>query len=296
MPFAYFQRLTRRQQAIYLESDGLVTMPLPQAGRLQPVVTALARALEGGDRATTEAAAQRLVAGLARALGAPPVRVTVLAARPHAKWGELHGLYEIARARPGAAADHALDAHRAAEARGGLPHLSPHAPPRDRAPRGLYSAAAGRLLPHPGLLRAGIAPVPSTGHRRGHSHGKPRGADGAHGAHGGRLRGRHQGRVGRRAQQAPGRQELVGQGVAVPRARHRGVLHDPLPDDHGDGRAAVPARRSRPLGDGAPVSEKRRGGGAAGLPCATRRDLEVPPRATAGASGPRRRAPHPRAA
>jgi uncharacterized damage-inducible protein DinB len=94
MPFAYFQRLTRRQQAIYLESDAIVTMPLPQAGRLQPVVTALARALEGGDRATTEAAALRLVAGLARALGAPPVRVTVLAARPHAKWGELHGLYE----------------------------------------------------------------------------------------------------------------------------------------------------------------------------------------------------------
>jgi len=94
MPFAYFNRLTRRQQAIYLESDGILTMPLPQAGRLQPVVTALARALEGGDRLTTEAAAQRLVAGLARALGAPPVRVSVLAARPHARWGELHGLYE----------------------------------------------------------------------------------------------------------------------------------------------------------------------------------------------------------
>jgi uncharacterized damage-inducible protein DinB len=69
-------------------------MPLPQAPRLQPLVTALARALEGGDRAATEAAAQRLVSGLAAALGAPPVRVKVLAARPHADWGELHGLYE----------------------------------------------------------------------------------------------------------------------------------------------------------------------------------------------------------
>jgi uncharacterized damage-inducible protein DinB len=94
MPFAYFKRLTRRQQAIYLESDGIVTMPLPQAPRLQPLVTALARALEGGDRAQTESAAQRLGLGLARALGAPPVRVKVLAARPHAGWGELHGLYE----------------------------------------------------------------------------------------------------------------------------------------------------------------------------------------------------------
>jgi uncharacterized damage-inducible protein DinB len=97
MPFAYFERLTRRQQAIYLESDGIVTMPLPQAPRVQPLVTALARALESGDRAQTESAAQRLVAGLARALGAPPARVKVLAARPHAGWGELHGLYETPR-------------------------------------------------------------------------------------------------------------------------------------------------------------------------------------------------------
>jgi uncharacterized damage-inducible protein DinB len=37
---------------------------------------------------------------MARALGLPPVRVMVLAARPHAKWGELHGLYETAN-RPG---------------------------------------------------------------------------------------------------------------------------------------------------------------------------------------------------
>jgi hypothetical protein len=94
MPFAYFNRLTRRQQAIYLESDGIVTVPLPQAPRLRPLVTALARALDSGDRAHTESAAQRLVLGLAAALGAPPARVKVLAARPHAGWGELHGLYE----------------------------------------------------------------------------------------------------------------------------------------------------------------------------------------------------------
>lgn len=94
MPFAYFNRLTRRQQAIYLESDGIVTVPLPQAPRLQPLVTALARALDSGDRAHTQSAAQRLVLGLAAALGAPPARVKVLAARPHAGWGELHGLYE----------------------------------------------------------------------------------------------------------------------------------------------------------------------------------------------------------
>jgi uncharacterized damage-inducible protein DinB len=97
MPFAYFTLLTRQQQGIYLESDGITTMPLPEAPRLQPLVTALARGLESGERALTESVAQRLVLGLVRALGAPPVRVKVLATRPHAGWGELHGLYETPR-------------------------------------------------------------------------------------------------------------------------------------------------------------------------------------------------------
>ena len=58
----------------------------------------LARALETGARAAaTEAATQRLASGLARALDLPPVCVKVLAARPHARWGELHGLYETTR-------------------------------------------------------------------------------------------------------------------------------------------------------------------------------------------------------
>ena len=97
MPFAYFERLTRRQQAIYLRSDAVATMPLGRPERLRPLVTELARALESGDRRLTESATQLLATGLARALGVPPVRVKVLAARPHARWGELHGLYETAR-------------------------------------------------------------------------------------------------------------------------------------------------------------------------------------------------------
>ena len=99
MPFAYFARLTRRQQAIYLRSDAIATMPLPRPDTLWPLVGELARALESGDRRLTESATQRLAAGLARALGAPPVRVKVLAARPHAGWGELHGLYETGNRR-----------------------------------------------------------------------------------------------------------------------------------------------------------------------------------------------------
>jgi uncharacterized damage-inducible protein DinB len=94
MPFAYFERLSRRQQGIYLRSDKITAVPLPGAGALRPLVVELGAALESGDRALTESACQLLANGLGRALGLPPVRVTVLAARPHAKWGELHGLYE----------------------------------------------------------------------------------------------------------------------------------------------------------------------------------------------------------
>ncbi|OGK81117.1 MAG: hypothetical protein A2X53_04830, partial [Candidatus Rokubacteria bacterium GWA2_70_23] len=100
MPFGYFKRLGRRQQAIYLRSDGITAVPLPRAAALQPLVAELAEALRGEERPPTEQAAQRLAAGLASTLGVPPVRVQVLAARPHAKWGELHGLYETSR-RPG---------------------------------------------------------------------------------------------------------------------------------------------------------------------------------------------------
>ncbi len=94
MPFAYFERLSRRQQGIYLRSDKITAVPLPGAGALRPLVVELGATLESGDRALTESACQLLANGLGRALGLPPVRVTVLAARPHAKWGELHGLYE----------------------------------------------------------------------------------------------------------------------------------------------------------------------------------------------------------
>lgn len=99
MPFAYFKNLTRRQQAIYRESDAIGAIPLPRPETLRPLVSELARALETGERAVTESATHGLASALARALEVPPVRVRVLAARPHAKWGELHGLYEASGRR-----------------------------------------------------------------------------------------------------------------------------------------------------------------------------------------------------
>jgi hypothetical protein len=99
MPFAYYARLTRAQQAIYRKSDGITEVRLPHPAELHPLVGALDAALRTEDRGDTQRATDRLVRGLVDALGMPPVKVEVLAARPHAKWGELHGLYTAERGK-----------------------------------------------------------------------------------------------------------------------------------------------------------------------------------------------------
>jgi hypothetical protein len=93
MPFAYYARLSRSQQAVYRKSDSIAEIPLREPARLHPLVSALEHALTREDRTATQAATDRLIRGLTDALAVPPVRVQVLAARPHAHWGELHGLY-----------------------------------------------------------------------------------------------------------------------------------------------------------------------------------------------------------
>jgi len=100
MPFSYYARLTRAQQAIYRKSDEVGEVRLPRPALLQPAVTALAAALATENRGQVQRATERLVGGLTEALGVPAVQVEVLAARPHAKWGELHGLYTVERGRP----------------------------------------------------------------------------------------------------------------------------------------------------------------------------------------------------
>jgi hypothetical protein len=99
MPFAYYARLTRAQQAVYRKSDGITEVRLAHPAELHPLVGALDTALRSEDRTDTQRATDRLVRGLTEALAMPPVKVEVLAARPHAKWGELHGLYTAERGK-----------------------------------------------------------------------------------------------------------------------------------------------------------------------------------------------------
>jgi hypothetical protein len=100
MPFAYFDRLSARDRAIYRKSDAVTSLALPEAERLLPLVENLREALERDDRRDVEAAASRLALGLARQLALASVSVEVLAVRPSAGWGELHGLYTRDERRP----------------------------------------------------------------------------------------------------------------------------------------------------------------------------------------------------
>ena len=93
MPFAYYQRLSARDRAIYRRSDGVTSLVLPRPRELHGLVDELRAALAGEERRAIETAAQALAAALGSQLGLPPVRIEVLAVRPSADWGELHGLY-----------------------------------------------------------------------------------------------------------------------------------------------------------------------------------------------------------
>jgi hypothetical protein len=99
MPFSYYARLNRAQQAVYRKSDGITEIRLVHAAELHPLVGALDAALRTEEREETQRATDRLIRGLTDAFGIPPVKVEVLAARPHAKWGELHGLYTAERGK-----------------------------------------------------------------------------------------------------------------------------------------------------------------------------------------------------
>ena len=94
MPFAYYARLTRRQQVTYRRSDAIVTLALPQGVAPAADVLAIAAALEADRRTDVQKHCQALAADLARGFGVPPVAIKVMAARPSDDYGELHGLYD----------------------------------------------------------------------------------------------------------------------------------------------------------------------------------------------------------
>jgi hypothetical protein len=93
VPFAYYDRLSRREKELYDRSDRIRRIDLPRAEGLRPIVEVLREGLARDDRKVVEAAASRLVVGITAILGVEPVEVGVLAVRPRLRAAELHGLY-----------------------------------------------------------------------------------------------------------------------------------------------------------------------------------------------------------
>ena len=99
MVFSYYSELSAAQKRVYQKSDAITALPLPEAAPLQPLAARIQEALVRDDRTAVEELCRSLAAGIAAQLHAPPIRVRVLATRPSATWGELHGLYEGAEGR-----------------------------------------------------------------------------------------------------------------------------------------------------------------------------------------------------
>ena len=100
MPFAYFSRLSRTHQRIYLASAGVRAVPLPAAGAAAAAAAARGPALAAAAPARVAGRSAAVAARHGRLLAVPPAAVRLLGARPSRSWGELHGLYEPAYTPP----------------------------------------------------------------------------------------------------------------------------------------------------------------------------------------------------
>jgi hypothetical protein len=93
MPFAYYDRLGERDQAVYRASDRVTEVRLSRPEDLRPLVDGIRAALLADDRAAVETAAGGLCRALTAMLGVTAPDVGVLAVRPSLRDAELHGLY-----------------------------------------------------------------------------------------------------------------------------------------------------------------------------------------------------------
>jgi len=92
--FAYYDRLSSRDQAIYRRSDAITQVPLPDAPALQALADRVRASVEADDRRGLRRAVQTLVDAMLRALEVPALKVRVLGGRACAARSELDGLFE----------------------------------------------------------------------------------------------------------------------------------------------------------------------------------------------------------
>jgi len=99
MPFSYFSRLSVSAQKVYLASDAIREVALPNPEMIQPLLPILREALAKDDHRAVSAASDALVLGITKLMRVPEVSVVVLAERPRRRGSELHGLYTVTPGR-----------------------------------------------------------------------------------------------------------------------------------------------------------------------------------------------------
>lgn len=90
---AYFYRLSKRAQQVYLRSDAIDHFDLAPGPTAFALADALMDALADGRIPATARAAQQLVTELCRLLRVRTVPIEVKGVRPHNARGELHGIF-----------------------------------------------------------------------------------------------------------------------------------------------------------------------------------------------------------
>ncbi len=94
MPYSYYNRLRARDKKIYRNSDKITVVTLQNIAELSPFVGEIQIALDHAKKSHVKSATQKLATKITRQMNIAPVRINVLACRPHNNYGELHGLYE----------------------------------------------------------------------------------------------------------------------------------------------------------------------------------------------------------
>ncbi len=98
--FAYYHNLSRRQQAIYRQSDTVHNVSLVDLSGLRRHVTDLTRHLEAARAGLLQRSCQRLCDDLLAQLACPGLLIRIAGSRPANDYEELYGLYEPREGRP----------------------------------------------------------------------------------------------------------------------------------------------------------------------------------------------------
>jgi len=87
MAFAYYNRLSRRRQRTYRQSDAIQQVSMANAEVFFPLTDRLAMVLIAEDQKEISHVSSQLIADLCSHLKAPLVGVRVMARRPSDNWG-----------------------------------------------------------------------------------------------------------------------------------------------------------------------------------------------------------------